>query len=198
MTVYTLFGQPATPATLTPDPAAYTLGMEFSLSENAALTGIWFYSAPSAALLPQACAIYAVSGQSIAAENTSPSWSGAAGSGWVKCTFDGSVTLTAGTNYKVCVQCLADTGDGDWYSSTAHYWDTGAGSAGITNGPLTAPDNAGADVGQDSYSNEEALVYPDSSFNAGNYWIDVEVTVSGGGGGSTGTVSEEILLSEAF
>jgi hypothetical protein len=25
---------------------------------------------------------------------------------------------------------------GNWYSATAHYWDTGSGSGGITNGPL--------------------------------------------------------------
>jgi hypothetical protein len=175
VTAYTLFSQ-GTAGSLVSDATIYTLGMQFSLSQNAPLTGIWWYSASGAVNLPTACAIYAVSGASQVSGtvNNSPSWSGAAGSGWVKCTYNGAVTLSASTNYKVCV--FNGSGAGNWYSATSHYWDSGTGSGGLTNGPITAPNNAGGDDGQDTFTNDEILDYPDTSFNAANYWVDVEVT----------------------
>ena len=63
MTVYTLFGQPALGLTVASDNTQYTMGMQFSLSQSAALTGIWWYSGTGAAVLPQQCGIYAVTGQ---------------------------------------------------------------------------------------------------------------------------------------
>ena len=178
MTVYSVFGQTGG-GTLASDTSDYTMGMQFSLSTAAALTGIWFYSASGAVILPSACCIYAVSGQSQVpgTVNNSPSWSGVSGSGWVKCAYNGSVTLQASTAYRVCV---FDGGGSNWYSATSEYWGTGAGSSGITNGIITAPSNATADGGnQDAFANPAAsLVYPTSSFGAANYWIDVEVATS--------------------
>lgn len=177
MAVYTLFGQTGGGA-LVSDISDYTFGMQFTLSQSASLTGIWFYSASGAASLPAACCIYTVTGaaQVVGTVNNSPTWSGAAASGWVKCTYNGSVTLNASTNYKVCVY---DPGGSNQYSATAHYWDSGAGSGGLTSGIITAPNNAGADHGQDSFVNPSGgLVYPNASFNAGNYWVDVEVTTA--------------------
>jgi hypothetical protein len=177
MTVYTLFGQPALGLTVISDASQYTFGMQFSLSSNASLTGIWFYSGTAASQVPNACAIYAVTGQVLVASAAPATWSGAAGSGWVKCTFPGSTTLLASTNYKVVAQALADVGDGNWYSASIHYWDSGAGAGGLTNGPITAPNNAGGDGGQGTFvTPSPALAYPSSSFNADNYWVDVEVT----------------------
>ncbi len=170
----TLFGQPASPSTVQSDNATYTLGTQFSLPQSAPLTGVWFYSASGSGSLPSACAIYAVSGQTIVSgtQNTSPTWSGAVGSGWVKCTYDGSVTLAANTQYKVCVQ----GGGSDWYTATNHYWDTGAGQYGVNTGALTAPNAANASGGaQSTFVVSGSLAYPANAFEAGNYWIDVEV-----------------------
>jgi hypothetical protein len=95
----------------------------------------------------------------------------------VKCSYDGSTTLNTGTNYKVAV---TNHGSGNfWYSSTANYWSSGAGSGGITSGPITAPNDGGADGGQDTFiTPSTVLAYPTTSFNATNYWIDVEVTAT--------------------
>ena len=174
MAVYTLFGQPASPATLTSDATAYTMGVQFSVNvSGSTLTGIWFYSGTGATNLPATIALYAVSGTSLVHSET-PSWSGAAGSGWVRSSFASPPSLTASTNYKACV-FYNPTGD-NWYSHTANYWDTGAGSGGITNGPLSAPNNAGASGGQDTFTQAGSLSYPSSSFGASNYWVDPEVT----------------------
>jgi hypothetical protein len=180
MTVYTLFGQAATGSSIAADSASYTLGMQFTLSQSATLTGIWFYSASGAGSLPYACAIYQMTGTGTGtvvsgSQNLSPSWSGAAGSGWVKCSYASGPVLAASTVYKVVV--LGGSG-GNWYSATPHYWDTGAGSSGQASGIITAPDSAAADGGQDSFNVSGSLAYPDGSFNATNYWIDVEVTTA--------------------
>lgn len=173
----TLFGQPAAPATLVSDTGAYTFGLQFTLSQAAPLTGIWFYSAPGAGALPDHCGIFAVSGHGAVTGtvNNAPSWSGAAGSGWVKCTYDGSTILAAATSYKVAV---AYAGGSNFYSASSHYWDTtGAGASGLTSGIITAPNNAGGDGGQDTFVLAVGLTYPGTSFNATNYWLDVEVSV---------------------
>lgn len=178
MAVYRIFSAVSGPGAVASDQLEYTMGMQFTLSQSCSLTGIWFWTASGAGELPKKCAIYAVSGTSIVTgtENDTPSWSGAAGSGWVKCTYNGAVTLAASTSYKVAVN--GGGGGNNWYSATAHYWDSGAGSGGLTSGPITAVNNGGGDGGQDTFTQTGSLAYPATSFNAGNYWADVEVTTA--------------------
>lgn len=186
MTVYTVFGQPASPAAGAADSASYTMGMAFTLSQSAPLTGIWFYSPPGAASLPDACCIYQESGSSQVAGtvNVSPTWSGAAGSGWVKCAYNGSVVLAANTTYKTCIHL--NGASATQYASTAHYWDTGPGASGVTSGIITAVNNAAVVEGQDSFVTPgAALAFPNQSFNSSNYWIDVELTVNPPSGAPT-------------
>jgi hypothetical protein len=45
------------------------------------------------------------------------------------------------------------------------------------NGPLSAPDNAAASVGQDTFNVGNSLAFPSTAFNASNYWVDVEVAL---------------------
>lgn len=184
MAVYTLFGQSGGDVIVN-DATRYVMGMQFSLSQNATLSGIWFYSASGANALPIGCALYLITGANTGTNvsgstNLSPSWSGAAGSGWVKCSYASGPVLAAGSNYRVCILKDAST---QVYSATGHYWDTGAGQNGLTSGIITAPKNASADGGnQDAFqtgaTDFSAGNYPIQSFNAGNYWIDVEVTTS--------------------
>src|SRR5262245_21616271 len=173
MTAFTVFGQPANPATLTSDDEALTIGMQFTLSQPCPLTAIWWWSPSGAADLPAATAIYAVSGGTVVTgtQNSSPSWSGIAGSGWVKVTYDGSVTLAASTSYKVAIYHGFSAGH-NYYGSTANYWSSGAGSGGLTSGPITAVNNAGGDGGQDTFDTAGTQGYPNASFNATNYWVD--------------------------
>ena len=171
-------GYPTIPGHVNSDTAGYTLGTEFQLSKSCTLDKIWYYSAPGAAALPTRCAIWNVGSQSVVAgtDNTSPAWSGAAGSGWVSCSYNG-VTLPAG-DYKVSVFYGGGT---QWYQATNGYWDTGPGADGITAGPVTAPGTSAATTpGQCTY-NYASWAYPQSYASAGdgeNYWVDVEVTPS--------------------
>lgn len=177
MPTYTLFGQPAAPATLAVDNNTYTLGIQFTVSQPGTLTAIWFFSASGAVDLPSQIALFSVSGRSLVTSQAA-SWSGAAGSGWVRAAFTSPPQLTGGASYKACI--LHGPG-GNFYASTAHYWDSGSGSAGISSGPLSAPNNAGGDGGQDTFNAGAALTYPLSVGSASNYWIDPEITTTGGG-----------------
>lgn len=170
---------PTIPGHLDSDAEGYTLATEFQLSESCSLDNIWFYSASGAGMLPSRCAIWNVGSQSVVSgtDDTSPSWSGAAGSGWVACSYSG-VTLPAG-DYKVAVFY---GGGSPWYLATTGYWAAdGPGGSGVTAGPVTAPGTSAAtSPGQSTY-NYAAWAYPQTYASSGageNYWIDVEVTPS--------------------
>lgn len=157
----------------------FTLGCEFTLSQACALNKIWFYSAAGYTQLPTECGIWNVGTQALVAgtDNSSPSWSGAAGSGWISVSYSG-VTLPAG-DYKVAVLNAAGT-PSIWNTTTNTYWGASVGVGGITNGPISAPDTTHAtSPGQDTYNLGAAFVYPltyAAGANGANYWVDAEVT----------------------
>ena len=170
---------PTIPGGLDSDTAGYTLATEFALSQSCALDNIWFFSAVGAGALPTRCAIWNVGSQSVVAgtDQTSPAWSGAAGSGWVRCSYSG-VTLPTG-DYKVAVFY---SGGSPWYQTALGYWASGGtGAGGIRCGPLTAPGTSNAtSPGQSTY-NKGSWAYPNTYESASpgeNYWVDVEVTPS--------------------
>ncbi len=167
---------PVVPGTLQQGTASYTLANEFLLSASCTLDNIWYYSPPGAAALPTQCGIWNVATQEVVAgtSNTSPSWSGAAGSGWVACAYSG-VTLPAG-DYKVAVF----GGGSTWFQVATAYWGTGGpGASGIAAGPVTAPGTSAAtSPGQSTY-NSGSWGYPlgyASASDGENFWVDVEVT----------------------
>ena len=152
----------------------FTLGMEFSLSEACTINNVWFYSPATVTQLPTAIGVYQVSGTSLVVSNNSPSWSGAAGSGWMEAALSG--TLSAGTNYKVVVLNGAGS-PAIWNGYVTAYWSTGAGGSGLTAGPLSFPSNAAATApGQDSYNAGATMTYPNTSAGPYDYGLDIEVT----------------------
>jgi hypothetical protein len=157
----------------------YELATEFKLSQDCTLNNIWFYSPAGTKQLPTDCGIWDVATKTIVSgtHNTSPSWSGAPGSGWVSCSY-GGITLLAG-DYKVAVLNAAANPD-QWSTTTLNYWkSTGPGQNGIVNGPLGAPNNANAaSPGQCTYNQGNTFVWPGTyaSDLAQSYWVDVEVT----------------------
>ena len=178
---YRLWPNAPTPANLTPDTANnFTLATEFTLSQSCTLNNIWFYSPAGVSQLPTECGIWNVGSQTLVTgtHNASPSWSGAAGSGWVSCSYS-SVTLPAG-DYKTSVFNGAGS-PSIWNDSSFPYWSAGApGANGITAGPLSAPNDATAtSPGQDTYHLGGSFSWPDtyaSGIGSATYWVDVEVT----------------------
>lgn len=169
---FTLFGQPASFAALTSDPTGYTMGVQAVSSVPAHVRGIWWWSPPGAAVLPVHINVYDVNSQTVLHSEVA-SWSGAAGSGWVLASFASPVAVAAGQLFKAAIFQSAAS---NFYGAVAHYWDTGAGAGGISSGPLSAPNNAAAAQGQDSFfTGGEA--YPATSFNATNYGVDLVLGV---------------------
>ena len=125
----------------------FVLATEVHLSTAATSANIWFFSPSGAASLPTWCGLYKISGQSLVAANTSPSWltpsggAAAAGGGWCKAAF--AQALPAG-QYKVAVY-NANGAAGSWSPTTYGYWTgTAPGASGITSGVLSAPPMAAA------------------------------------------------------
>jgi Domain of unknown function (DUF4082) len=188
---YTLFSQGATGATLASDTSTYTLGVEFSVSSSGyTLDAVWFYSASGATDLPVTIGMFEVTGGTLV-HSESASWSGAGGSGWVKASFSSPPSLTSGTNYKAVVFHSTAV---NWYAGTSFYWSSGAGSGGITNGVLSAPNDSGATPGQDSYATAGSISNPNGAIHATNYWVDPEVT----SGGTPQTATAALTVTPAF
>jgi len=177
---------PIPPNTLSIDTGQQTTATEFKLSQACTLNNIWFYSPPGVSVLPSRCAIWNVATQAVVAgtDNTSPSWSGAPGSGWVACAYSG-VTLPAG-DYKASMYY---GGGQQFYTENVDYFGTGPGANGITAGPLSSPNVAngaacisnslGTVVTGNSTYQDGPFAYPhtfDTKDNGENRWVDVEVT----------------------
>ena len=75
--------------------------------------------------------------------------------------------MTAGTTY--VASYLAPSGG---YSVDSAYFA----SQGVTNGPLTAPQSSAVSLGNGMYGYASSLTFPNNSFNATNYWVDVVFT----------------------
>jgi hypothetical protein len=167
---------PTLPGVVSIDTVGYTMANEFQLSQSCTLDNIWFYSGPGATALPTRCAIWNVGTQAEVAgtDNSSPSWSGPAGSGWVACAYSG-VTLPPG-DYKVAA---FSAGGSRWYQVTPDYWSNGGpGANGIKSGPLMAPGTSTAtSPGQGTY-NPGSWAYPLTGGTGENFWVDAEVTPS--------------------
>lgn len=175
MAVFTLFDQQVPAGSSATDASAYTMGVQFSVSATARLTGVWFFT-QAASSFPAQIALFLVSDLSLV-HFEAATWTGSAG-GWVRAGFATPPALALSTAYVAAVLTTPGAG-GNGYTNTAHYWDTGPGAGGLTNGPLTAPNNAGATFGQDAFHAGSSLAFPGNTFNATNYWVDPEITTPG-------------------
>jgi hypothetical protein len=175
----------ASPTTGVDSPVNYVVATEIHLSVPCSLNAIWYFSPGGTAQLATECGVWDISSQKLVASTSSPTWSGAPASGWVSCPFSG-VTLPAG-KYRVAVYNGAATPDA-WSAKELNYWDVGVGRNGIANGPVSAPNLAGAspaniyqgngtEPGQGVFAVGPPNAYPNLYVDgiAQNYWVDIEV-----------------------
>lgn len=128
----------------------YNVGTEFALSAPATVQAIRYLSPSGAVSLATRASIWSVTGGGLtrteipSAVIASPSWSGAAGSGWVQVNYSAAPLLPAG-RYTVAVYNANGT-SGGWNAkdSITGAWATGDYSAGVSNGILSAPGVSGA------------------------------------------------------
>ena len=159
----------------------FTLGKELILSTPCTLNNYWFYSPSGVTQLPTACGIFRVSDHVLVTSTSSPSWSGAAGAGWIFAAA-GSPVLAAGVKYKVAVLNGAGS-PAIWNAAVSNYYSSGFGANGLTSGPITAYSNAAATApGQETYNAGAALTYPLTNAGPFSYGLDLEVTPLSGSG----------------
>lgn len=162
---------PATngPNTSGSDGQPINVGTEFFVNVPAWVIGLRWYRGTTSVNATN-LRLYRVTSSSsgvVLAEVTSPV---AVGVGWQESLVT-PVGLTAGVRYKTVARMA------DHYTSTGGYWTVGgAGSAGIVNGFLTAPNTGNADGGGQGTFLYGVVAFPGGSFNGGNYWVDVVVT----------------------
>lgn len=180
MTEYRIWPSTNGPNTDAADNAAYSMGMAFSVSQNAWVTKIHYYRGNTNVTAATTGGIFDVSTTTLVSGSTVTFSDPGTTTGWITASLSTPLAITSGKTYKVVVQFPNN------YSATSNYWSSGAGVGGITNGILTAPDASTAPGGQDTYTASATLAYPNTTFSGGNYWVDVTVTDTDPGAGGGG------------
>jgi hypothetical protein len=165
-TTLSVFGPSDTPAVLNAADAGaesigVELGMKFKSSVAGQITGAKFYKGPQNTGTHLAH-LWNTSGTLLA----TATYSGETASGWQSVTFPSPVSMAANTTYVISYHCFGH------YSSTSN----GFASA-RTNGALTGLSNASSG-GNGVYSYGPGQ-YPDQTFGATNYFVDVIVQIPG-------------------
>jgi Domain of unknown function (DUF4082)/Bacterial Ig-like domain len=159
----TIWPSTATPAVANvPDASSVELGVKFRSSVNGFVSAIRFYKG-SGNTGTHTGSLWTSSGTQLA----TVTFSGESASGWQQATFGSPVAVTAGTTYVASYHTF--TG---FYSANNNYFTTST-----TRGPLTAL-ATGIDGGNGVYR-YGAPGFPDNTYQASNYWVDVVLATSG-------------------
>jgi hypothetical protein len=146
------------------DPNPVELGIQFTASTSGTISGIRFYKDVNDTGT-HVGSLWTSSGTLLA----SGTFTNETASGWQTLTFTTPVAITAGTNY------IAGYHSNGFYPADSNYF-----TAPLQNGPLSAVATGG---GPSFFTYSSTSVFPTSSGNNENYWVDVVFSPSGSGGG---------------
>ena len=153
-----LFGndaQPATPASS--DANGVEVGVKFQSGQSGWITAIRFYKGATN-VGNHVVSLWTASGTLLARAPVG----GESASGWQEAQLDAPVQVSAGTTY--VASYYAPSGR---YALTLNYYGTA-----YSKPPLSAPSDASSG-GNGVYSYGSAPLFPNHSFSASNYWVDV-------------------------
>jgi hypothetical protein len=142
------------------DAGAVELGVKFQSSVAGKISAIRFYKGPKN-LGVHTAHLWSSAGTLLG----SATFTGETASGWQQVNFATPVAIAANTVY--VASYFAPQG---FYSADGNYFANAH-----VSGALTAPANAGAG-GNGVYAYSAASKFPNSTFNATNYWVDVVFT----------------------
>lgn len=158
------------------DAKSVSQGMEFRVSTEGWVKKIWYWRASaSMGVQPVLGQIFLSTGVASGTPIDNPKEFGPAGpvGTWQSVTLNVPVPVIPAHVYRAVVY----RADGEYAATSGnHYWDTGPGANGITNGILTAVSAPNSNGGQSTYTYGAGIQYPTTSFNSGNYWIDLSVS----------------------
>jgi len=154
----TIWSASATPAVIAAnDTGAVELGLRFRADQNGTITGVRFYKA-NTNTGTHVGSLWTNTGTLLA----TATFAGETASGWQQVTFSAPVAITANTTYVVSYHTNAGN-----YSVNGGYFA----SAGTDNPPLHAL--ATGVSGANGIYAYGAGGFPNQTFNASNYWVDV-------------------------
>jgi len=155
----TIWSTATVPAVLDVGPdSAVELGVKFKSDVAGSITGIRFYKA-SGNTGTHAGNLWSSAGALLA----SVTFSGETASGWQQMNFTTPVAISANTVYVASYH----TNVGH-YSDDQNYFAT----SGVDNPPLHTP-ASGVSVGNGVYAYGAGSTFPNQTWNASNYWVDV-------------------------
>ena len=164
-----VFGNETPPTPDDGDPSSVEVGMKFQSSVYGTVTGIRFYKS-AGNTGSHIGSLWTSSGQLL----TQVTFTGETASGWQNATFANPVTITPNTTY--VVGYLAPnghySGDSGWFYPAPSPPPVGGGS--YNSPPLSAVPNNTSANGLFAYTSSS--VFPTSTFQASNYWVDVDFT----------------------
>jgi methionine-rich copper-binding protein CopC len=159
-----LFESDAVPATITAnDKNSVNVGIKFTSAVAGTITGIRFYKGPNNTGT-HVGSLWSSTGTLLA----QVTFTNETASGWQTATFATPVPIAAGTTY--VASYLAPKGE---YSVTSAAFSAAA----WLNYPLEAPQSTSTS-GNGVYTYSSSSVFPTSTYNATNYWVDVIFTPS--------------------
>jgi len=144
------------------DPGPVNLGVQFTPAVNGWISGIRFYKG-AGNTGTHAGSLWTSTGTLLG----QVTFTNESASGWQEADFSSPIPVTAGTTY--VASYFAPNGG---YSVNSAYFA----SAGVTNGPLTAPQSSAVSGGNGVYTYGSSLAFPNNTYNATNYWVDVVFT----------------------
>jgi hypothetical protein len=153
-----IWSSTATPATVaTADNGAIELGVKFRSDQAGYITGIRFYKGTTNTGT-HVGNLWSSTGALLA----TATFASETASGWQQVTFSTPVAIQANTTYVA-----------SYHTNVGNYSSTGGGlSAAVDNAPLHALAN-GTDGPNGLFIYSAASAFPNQSFNATNYWVDV-------------------------
>lgn len=162
-----IFSSSATPAVaVSSDSNAVELGAKFTSDVNGTITGIRFYKGGTTNGGIHYGHLWTSGGVQLA----SAQFTNESTSGWQDVSFATPVNITANTMYVA-----------SYYAPQGHYSYTTKGlSASVDNPPLHAVANTTSADGLYTYTKNATGIFPGSSYNATNYWVDVDFTPGSG------------------
>lgn len=173
MTEYRLHQGVNGPGAQVTDTSDYTFGVEFYVTTDAWATKIHFWASTTVVGTFPGCIYKVDAGGLTGAPVTGTDVTfGSLTAGWNTASLASGVRLTPGQRYRAAVLITTNNG----FTATAGYWTTGAGAAGLSAGPLRAPNVTAAYGGkQASYHSGGTLTFP-ATGDGTHYWVDVSVS----------------------
>jgi hypothetical protein len=144
------------------DSNPVALGLKFRSDVDGFVTGIRFYKS-LANVAPHVGSLWTASGSLLA----SVSFTNETASGWQQASLPTPVPITAGALYVASYHTTAGH-----YAADPGFFETSE----IVSGPLHGLQN-GAAGGNGVFAYGTSTAFPNNSFNATNYWVDVAVAV---------------------